>query len=171
MAHGHFIDSVDDYSKHKPELINYLTNEFFRVLENPADKNSPRAPVALWWYNVQTKFLKGFDTTFNGEELKRADRLPRSFDQCVKQAMGCLKSAFVCYPGKEIMNLLEFQQAMLETVKRNMLASYESYKEQRKAYLADFEPLTYENGKFDDLSVLAYRDKVYNKQQEEKQKN
>lgn len=108
---GEVLRSLSDMLSHLPSLWQYLTREWFRVVEPSAtDTNKRRAPTRLDWLFVSRAFALDQDAP-EGVRMKRFhDRKVRAL---YRQAAGCLLSAWAmedktsCLDGRYYLARLE----------------------------------------------------------------
>lgn len=99
------IDSVSDLKEVENTLAEYLTRDWFRLIDGPKTKGNERRTKTLQaWEEVQQLFARYFPGGENPRQFSRNERgvkgLRCTSEELKKQAVGCLASAFAKCEGK-----------------------------------------------------------------------
>lgn len=151
------INTVDDFYANLPELLKYLTDSYFRVIENAKTSHAERQQTARWWDDVQSKFMLAFNANYEGKALQRIESKVYSPDALIKQALGCLKAAYSNLGGEQPMEQNEFYTAVFRTVKQYLPQLYDDYVKLWKTNKIQREPLTSLKAEYDYSKIIQKR--------------
>ena len=143
------IDSYFDLLADLPNVVEYLTHNYFRALADKRSKgNEHTQEMASWWLDVVRAFREYF-----GDGVKRVWEGPRrcrinsiAFGDLMTQAAGCFSAAFATLPSNELgefkdMTYTEFKEAAIRAMLQSMPEAYQNYLRKRALFCQNLEPL------------------------------
>ena len=145
----HNIDSYYDLLDDMPNLIKYLTEEYFKVVETSRNDNTHyyESEFSDWWKLVIHAFNEVF-VAGRSFVTKRDRRISVvAIEDLIKQFAGCVTSALaqVPYVGKdgvdEQMPYSVFFKMLLAIMEDRSKDMYKDYERKRKQFRGNIEPL------------------------------
>ena len=130
------VDSFDDYFDKELSIVDYLTNDWFRLLVRPSDgKHADKFEVAPCWNNVRYSLLCSVpshsdDVLFTCEEPKKLCKVPRKILSrpflLISQGLGMAVSGLASFAPK-IPSKRAFRKALDRFIDDNLVSIYEKF--------------------------------------------
>jgi hypothetical protein len=113
----HHVDSVDDWIKHRAEVIRYVLSKWLRFTEEFDFENNHHSDAETW--DLWTRIRVAAETFFGGTQKAagRVRKLRFSVSQLIAQSIGTISSAMV-YTRGVILDKAEFVAEFLEEAVR-----------------------------------------------------
>lgn len=150
------IDTITDLYARMPEVLRYLTQDYFRVLDSEKNSHAEKQRLSPWWEDVQKKFELAFNATYEGKVLERIESRVFNADALIKQALGCLKSALASVGG-DTMDRTEFHKTLWSFIRIHEPQLYDDYTRLMEAVRIQRERITSLQAQFDYSEILQAR--------------